>query len=174
VADAVRDKDGVSAAVVMAEMVAWLRDQGRTLLGELEAIHRKYGLFVSTQVNVTRPGASGAEEIRGIMSRLRASKPRAFGEHQVAVVRDYDAQIETHVADGRTGKLTLPKSNVLAFELVGGSRIIARPSGTEPKIKFYFDVREAVRAGEPMGAAEARANGVMEALKKAFVAVAQG
>ena len=145
VGDVVRDKDGVSAAVVMAEMVAWLRDQKRTLVDELESIHRKYGLFVSSQVNITRPGASGVAEITGIMSRLRASKPRAFGEHQVAVFRDYDEQRETHLADGRTAKLTLPKSNVLAYELAGGSRIIARPSGTEPKIKFYFDVREAVR-----------------------------
>ncbi|MGO8999707.1 MAG: phospho-sugar mutase [Polyangiaceae bacterium] len=174
VGDAVRDKDGVSAAAVMAEMVAWLQDNGRTLLGELESIHRKYGLFVSSQVNITRPGASGVAEIKGIMSRLRASKPRVFGGHQVAIVRDYDAQTETHLADGRTGQLSLPKSNVLAFELAGGSRIIARPSGTEPKIKFYFDVREAVRSGEPMAEAERRANGVMEELKKAFVAVAQG
>jgi phosphomannomutase len=174
VGDVVRDKDGVSAAVVMAEMVAWLRDRGRTLLGELEAIHRKYGLFVSSQVNITRPGASGVAEIKAIMARLRASKPRAFGPHEVAVCRDYDAQEETRLADGRTSKLSLPRSNVLAFELAGGSRIIARPSGTEPKIKFYFDVREVVREGELIGAAEARANGVMEELKKVFGEVAQG
>ena len=70
--------------------------------------------------------------------------------------------------------MSLPRSNVVSFELAGGSRIIARPSGTEPKIKFYFDVREEVRAGEPMAVADGRAKGVMEALKKAFVAVAQG
>jgi phosphomannomutase len=174
VGDVVRDKDGVSAAVVMAEMVAWLRDRGKTLLDELESIHRKYGLFVSSQVNVTRPGVSGVAEIKAIMARLRALKPRAFGSHPVAVYRDYDEQLETHFTDGRTGKLSLPRSNVLAFELQGGSRIIARPSGTEPKIKFYFDVREAVRDGELMAAAESRANGVMEELKKLFVAVAQG
>ena len=174
VGDAVRDKDGVSAAVVMAEMVAWLRERGKTLVGELESIHRKYGLFVSSQVNITRPGASGVAEIKAIMTRLRAAKPRAFGEHPVAVVRDYDEQTETHLADGRTAKLSLPRSNVLAFELASGSRIIARPSGTEPKIKFYFDVREAVREGEPMAAAEGRANGVMEELKALFGKVAQG
>jgi phosphomannomutase len=186
IGDVVRDKDGVSAAVVMAEMVAWLRDSGRTLTDQLESIHRTYGLFVSSQVNITRPGASGVAEIKGIMSRLRASRPRSFGKHEVAIVRDYDAQTETHLdgtsaaeprrgphqTDGRTEKLVLPRSNVLAFELAGGSRIIARPSGTEPKIKFYFDVREAVRAGEPMAAAEGRANGVMEELKRLFVAVA--
>ena len=174
VGDVVRDKDGVSAAVLVAEMAAWLRDAGRTLLDELDAIHRRYGVFVSTQVNVTRPGATGAEEIRGIMSRLRASKPRRFGAHEVALVRDYDAQTEVRLADGQTSKLALPRSNVLAFELEGGSRIIARPSGTEPKIKYYFDVREAVGEGEDVAAAEARADGVMEELKGEFVGVAGG
>jgi phosphomannomutase len=173
IGDAVRDKDGVSAAVVMAEMVAWLKSEGRTLVDQLEAISREYGLFVSSQVNVTRPGAAGAQEIKAMMTRLRDSKPRRFGAHDVAAVRDYDVQVETF-ADGRTARLVLPKSNVLAFELAGGSRIIARPSGTEPKIKFYFDVKESVRAGEPLEAAEARANAVMDELKKAFVALAQG
>ncbi len=172
IGDNVRDKDGVSAAVVMAEMVAWLKDAGKTLADELEAIHRKYGLFVSSQVNITRPGASGVAEIKAIMDRLRGAKPRAFGEHAIVLERDYEAQTETRLADGRVEKLTLPESNVLAYELAGGSRVIARPSGTEPKIKFYFDVREEVRAGEPMAAADGRAKGVMEGLKKAFVAVA--
>ncbi len=173
IGDVVRDKDGVSAAVVMAEMVAWLRDEKRTLLGELDAIHRKYGLFVSSQVNITRPGASGVAEIRAIMERLRASSPRAFGAHEVAVVRDYEAQTATRLADGKVTRLTLPKSNVLSFELVSGSRIIARPSGTEPKIKFYFDVRAVVAEGEPMKDAEARANATMSELSRLFVAAAQ-
>ncbi len=173
IGDVVRDKDGVSAAVVMAEMVAWLRERGKTLADELESIHRQYGLFVSSQVNITRPGARGAAEIGAIMTRLRAAKPRAFGEHKVAVVRDYEERTVTHLADGRTEPLELPRSNVLAFELAGGSRIIARPSGTEPKIKFYFDVREAVREGEAMAVAEARAKGVMEGMKKVFAEVAQ-
>jgi phosphomannomutase len=170
VGDVVRDKDGVSAAVMVAEMVAWLRDQKRTLLGELDAIHRRYGLFVSSQVNITRPGATGVAEIRAIMAHLRASSPRAFGPHEVAVVRDYEAQTATRLADGKVTRLTLPKSNVLAFELTSGSRIIARPSGTEPKIKFYFDVRSAVAEGEPMKDAEARANATMAELSRLFVA----
>jgi phosphomannomutase len=173
VGDVVRDKDGVSAAVVMAEMVAWLRDQKRTLLDELDAIHRKYGLFVSSQVNVTRPGASGVAEIRAIMAHLRATSPRAFGPHEVAIVRDYDAQTATRLSDGQLTKLVLPKSNVLAYELTSGSRIIARPSGTEPKIKFYFDVRAVVGEKESMKDAEARANATMSELSRLFVAAAQ-
>ena len=174
IGDAVRDKDGISAAVIVAEMVAWLRDRGRTLIDQLEVIHRRYGLFVSTQVNITRPGAAGVAEISAIMTRLRAAKPRKFGAHDVAIARDYDEQTETRLADGRVEKLILPRSNVLAYELEGGSRIIARPSGTEPKIKFYFDVREAVKGEEPMAAAEARAHGVMEDLKSAFARMAHG
>ena len=174
IGDLVRDKDGVSAAAVMAEMVAWLRDRGRTLVDELESIHRLYGLYVSSQVNVTRPGASGVAEIKAIMDRLRESKPGAFGAHRVVLERDYDARVETRRADGYVSPLALPRSNVLAYELEGGSRIIARPSGTEPKIKFYFDVREAVDPEEPIAAAEARANGAMEELKKVFVAIASG
>ncbi|HEY2516267.1 MAG TPA: phospho-sugar mutase, partial [Polyangiaceae bacterium] len=173
VGDLVRDKDGISAALIMAEMVAWLRDKEQTLLGELEAIYRKYGLYVSSQVNVTRPGAKGVEEIRALMDRLRSAAPRAIGSHLVRVLRDYDAKTELHLEDGHTEPLTLPKSNVLAFELEGGSRIIARPSGTEPKIKFYFDICEAVREGEPMSMAEERALQTMEGLKGAFVALAQ-
>jgi phosphomannomutase len=174
VGDVVRDKDGVSAAVLVAEMVAWLRDEGRTVQDELERVHRKYGLFVSSQVNVTRPGASGVAEIRAIMQRLRDAKPRAIGKHEVAVARDYEAQLETSLATGRTTPLVLPKSNVLAFELTGGSRVIARPSGTEPKIKYYFDVREPVREGEPIATTEGRANAVMEELRGAFTALAAG
>jgi phosphomannomutase len=174
VGDVVRDKDGISAAVIAAEMVAWLRDQGRTLQDELDAIHRTYGLLVSSQVNIARPGATGAEEIRGIMARLRAANPERIGAHQVAVVRDYEAQTARHRPNGPTEALTLPKSNVLAFELSGGSRIIARPSGTEPKIKFYFDVRTDVGAEEPIKAAEARASAEMSELSRAFVGLAQG
>jgi phosphomannomutase len=174
VGDVVRDKDGISAAVVMAELTAWLRAHGRTLQDELETIHRTYGLWISSQVNVTRPGAAGVQEIRAIMDRLRAAKPRAFGAYPVAVVRDYQAQTETHLEDGRTQPLTLPKSNVLAFELAGKSRIIARPSGTEPKIKFYFDVCERMADGEPLAAAEARAIATKNELESVFVRIAKG
>jgi phosphomannomutase len=176
VGDVVRDKDGISAAVVMAELTAWLRARGKTLLDELESIHRRYGLFVSSQVNITRPGAEGVQEIRALMDRFRAANPRMFGAYPVVVVRDYLAQTATHLEDGDDGRvepLTLPKSNVLAFELAGGSRIIARPSGTEPKIKFYFDVREPMREGEPLADAVARANATKMELESVFVTFAK-
>jgi phosphomannomutase len=171
VGDVVRDKDGISAAAIVAEMAAVLGSRGKTLLAELESIYRRYGLFVSSQVSLTRKGASGAAEIAALMDRLRAAPPRRVGDKEVLATRDYQAKERVDAKGGKT-PLTLPKSNVLTFELSGGSRIIARPSGTEPKVKFYFDVREDVAEGESLAEAEARANGVMKRLADAFVEIA--
>jgi phosphomannomutase len=171
VGDVVRDKDGISAAVMVAELLAMLRTRGRTLVDEIESIHRKYGLFVSSQVNLVRKGARGLAEIKQMMERLRAARPGQIGAHHVEAICDYDAQAR-RTKDGHTSPLSLPRSNVLSYELAGGSRIIARPSGTEPKIKFYFDVRETVAQGEPMEIAEARASSAMKMLSDAFVELA--
>ena len=170
VGELVRDKDGISAAVVFAELAAVLRAQGTTVLAHLEGLYRRYGLFVSSQVNLTRKGAEGIAELRAIMARLRKSPPWNVGDHEVVSVRDYQAQVIL-AKDGSTKPLTLPKSDVLAFELASGSRIIARPSGTEPKAKFYFDVREPIAEGEALAAASARAEATMKKLADAFVAI---
>ncbi len=167
VGDVVRDKDGISAALIFAELTAALREKGQTVLAALEAVYRQYGLFVSSQVNITKKGADGAAQIKGMMQKLRASRPSTVGDTKIVAVSDYDAQTR-RAADGKTTALSLPKSNVLAYELEGGSRIIARPSGTEPKIKFYFDVREEMRAGEGLLDAEARAGASMEKLAAAW------
>ncbi len=167
VGDVVRDKDGISAAVVFAELAAMLRARGQTVLGRLEAIYREHGLFLSSQVNVTKKGVDGASEIRALMTRLRTSAPSLVGSHAVMAVSDYESQ-ERRGTDGTKGPLHLPRANVLAFELSGGSRIIARPSGTEPKIKFYFDVREEMRPEESLAEAETRAKGTMQALADAW------
>jgi phosphomannomutase len=171
VGDAVRDKDGISAALLVAEMCAVLAARKRTLLDELDAISTQYGVFVSAQVSLTRKGASGAAEIAGMMSRLRSAPPKKIGDHAVVAVSDFAAQTRT-AADGTATKLTLPASNVMVFELEGGSRIIARPSGTEPKVKFYFDVREVVAAGEAVAVAEARADETRKRLAEVFQALA--
>jgi phosphomannomutase len=171
VGDAVRDKDGISAAVRMAEMAAVLRGRGRSIQDELEAIYRKYGLALSSQVNLTKKGAEGAREIASLMDRLRADTPSAIGGHVVEAVSDYRAQTRVP-RGGRATSLPLPKSNVLAFELADGSRIVARPSGTEPKVKFYFDVREDVEPSEGLRAAEARAAEKLRKLSVAFVELA--
>ncbi|MDB4946766.1 MAG: Phosphomannomutase [Labilithrix sp.] len=173
VGELVRDKDGVSAAALFAELTAVLRAQGTTVLDHLEGLYRRYGLYVSSQVNVKRQGAEGIAELRAIMDRLRKSPPWKVGSEDVVKVRDYQEQTIT-AKDGSVTALTLPKSDVLAFELASGSRIIARPSGTEPKAKFYFDVREPIADGETLAIVEQRAADVMQKLSDAFTKIALG
>lgn len=171
VGDIVRDKDGIGAAVVLCELAAVRRASGASLLDELESLARRYGLFVSGQRSVTLPGVDGVAKIGAIMSRLRASAPSLIGP--LAVVAWSDLLARTRTARGQPPTpLALPASNVLTYELEGGSRIIARPSGTEPKIKFYFDVREPIAEGEPVAAPRARAEQLMKELSLAFCAVA--
>ncbi|MBX3192765.1 MAG: phospho-sugar mutase [Labilithrix sp.] len=171
VGELVRDKDGISAAVLFAELAAVLRAKGTTARAHLEDLYRRYGLFVSSQVNLTRKGADGLAELKAIMARLRASPPWTIAGHEVATVRDYLGQTVT-ARDGSTKPIALPKSDVLTFDLASGSRVIARPSGTEPKAKFYFDVREPIAPGEPIAAAAARAEETMAKLADDFVALA--
>ena len=170
VGDVVRDKDGISAARLVAEMAAFLKGRGSSLAAELERVYRRFGLYVSEQVSLTRKGTEGAREIAAIMEKLRAKSPAAIGKLAVLAVRDLETSVRTG-KDGATTKLTLPRSNVLIFELEGGNRIIARPSGTEPKAKLYFDVKEAIRDGESVAAAEQRAHQVVEQLKTAMNAL---
>ncbi len=167
----VRDKDGISAALLLAELAAVRRAEGKTLLDELEALARRFGLFASGQRSFTLPGQSGMEIIEGVMQQLRRSPPAAIGG--AAVIARADVEAGTRVTrDGSVERLPFPCSNVLVYELEGGHRIIARPSGTEPKIKFYFDVREQVREGEPIEQAEARARARMDSLASAFCLLA--
>jgi phosphomannomutase len=167
----VRDKDGISAALLAAELAAVRWAEGKTLLDELEAIARRHGLFVSTQRSLTMPGQDGLARIASIMTRLRTSPPSAVGVLPVLSVSDYQARRRT-AADGSVTPLALPPSNVLGFELGGGSRVVARPSGTEPKIKFYVDLCEPIAEGEPFAAAERRAEEKLAALATAFLTAA--
>jgi phosphomannomutase len=157
VGDVVYDKDGISAALLAAEVAAVLRERGETLLGALDAIAARWGVFTSAQVSLTRKGASGVEAIRAMMAGLRASPPTHLDGDPVVAVVDYLA-----------GGQGLPSSDVIALELASGSRVIARPSGTEPKMKFYFDIRREV-AGD-VRAARSRAVASMDRLKAAFLA----
>jgi phosphomannomutase len=172
VGDVVRDKDGISAALMAAEVTAVLRGRGLTVQQELERIARRWGVFTSTQVNVTRKGASGIAAIRAMMDRLRSAPPARVGSDDVVAVADYEARTRVDTRTRAVTPLTLPQSNVLTFELASGSRIIARPSGTEPKAKFYFDVREEVAGDETVASATDRAVSAMGTLSAAFVALA--
>jgi phosphomannomutase len=172
VGELVRDKDGISAAVALAEQAALLAAEGKTLGHELERLYREFGLFVSSQVNVTRKGQDGAKELRAMMDRLRANVPAQVGGLDVVAVSDYQAQ--TRQERGSSSAIALPKSNVVSLELEDGTRIIARPSGTEPKAKFYFDICEQVAAGEPMAQALGRATDKQRHLEEAFGAFMLG
>jgi phosphomannomutase len=166
----VRDKDGISAAAVFAELAAAAAAEGRTVLDELERVARAYGLYASGQRSVWRKGVEGAQEIAAMMERLRDALPTRIGDHAVVAVRDVERGVETR--GGEASRLALPRSNVLIFDLEGGARVVARPSGTEPKIKYYFDLREEVAPGEPFAAAKERADARLGRLIDAFVAVA--
>ncbi|MDC0709711.1 phospho-sugar mutase [Stigmatella sp. ncwal1] len=162
VGSVVRDKDGVSAALVFADLAAWCQSRGVTVVGYLEEIQRRHGLFVGAQRNFTFPGAQGAQTIARIMDGFRREAPKRVGAYAVQAVKDY-----------KTGALRLPPSNVIAFELEGGGRVTLRPSGTEPKIKYYFELKEAPGAGEPLVQARARAEGRLRTVIDAFVALAR-
>ncbi len=167
----VRDKDGISAGLVFADLAAWCQSRGTTVLGYLEEIQRKHGLFVGTQRNFTFKGAEGAQIITRIMDGFRANPPARVGEYAVGGSKDYKKGEAR--AGGKVEKLTLPPSNVIAYELEGGHRVTLRPSGTEPKIKYYFELKEMLGAGESVAQARARAEGRLQALINAFVALAR-
>ncbi len=152
----VRDKDGVSACVMFAELVAWNRARGKTVLDHLDDIYRRVGLFVTEQVSLTKPGSEGLAEIRAAMARFRAEPPAAIGGIAIEQVVD--------LAKGEGG---LPPSDVLVFKLAGGRRIIMRPSGTEPKLKSYYEVRVQIGAGEEVADARGRALAELATLRDA-------
>jgi phosphomannomutase len=169
----VKDKDGIGAALVCARLAAHLRAEGKTIGDRLDEIARDFGVYVSAQHNATFKGAEGARRIGGIMARLRESPPWRIGPAQVSALRDFQRGLRL-LPRGAREPMEFPPSNVLTFDLEGGDRIVARPSGTEPKIKFYFDVKSVVGAGESLEAARARGEARLSELRAAFVALAEG
>jgi len=165
VGSVVRDKDGVSALLLMLDLASAEKAAGRTVLDTLEDLYRSYGLYMAEQVAFKLPGAAGAEKIRDLMSQLREKSPSQFGGS--AVVEHTDLLAGTRTRGGKTTQVELPSSNVLGFVLEDGSRILARPSGTEPKIKFYFEVQEPVV--DTLVAAKSCAQVKLGILKKALL-----
>ncbi len=166
----VRDKDGVSAALMVAALASELKAKGQTLLDRLDEIHATHGLFVSGQHNLTAPGASGQKRIADIMAAFRARPVESLAGKRVVAWSDYQGGVRRDAAGERA--MGLPPSNVLRLELEGGSRVMLRPSGTEPKIKYYFDHREPRPEGEGAEACEARAKVNLAGLREAFLAEA--
>jgi len=135
----VRDKDAIQAVLVVAELAAYYRSRGLTLADGIEEIYKEYGYYAEKTISVTLSGVDGAEQIKAIMAKFRNNAPKEWNATAITVVEDFKAQTST-TADGIVTALTTPPSDVLKYTLADGSWIAVRPSGTEPKIKFYIAV----------------------------------
>lgn len=165
--DFCRDKDSVSAISLMAEALAWAKEKGMDFLQMLQDIYLKYGYSHEVGISVVRPGKSGAEEIQKMMREFRANPPKQLGGSLVSVVKDYDSLCKTLIAEGKVEKMDMPvTSNVLQYFTEDGSKVSIRPSGTEPKIKFYIEVHDKMASTADYDAANERAALKIEQIKK--------
>lgn len=155
-----RDKDAVVAVMCLCEVAAWCKANGKTVWDRMLEMYEEYGYYLETQYAVTLKGIDGSRQIQAIMDKLRANPPKEFGALKVLKVRDYDKDVVTDMVTGETASTGLPKSNVLYFDLTEDSWCCARPSGTEPKIKFYMGVK-----GTSIEDAKAKNAALTEALK---------
>lgn len=166
--DFVRDKDAVSACALLAEICAWAKDQGKTLYDILMEIYVEYGFSKEVTVNVTKPGKSGADEIRTMMDAFRTYPPKELGDSKVALVKDYKTLKATD-SKGNVKDIDMPEpSNVLQFFTEDGTKISVRPSGTEPKIKFYMEIKGEMACPKCYAGACADAEEKIEAVKKSL------
>ena len=166
--DFVRDKDAVSACTLLAEICAWAKDQGKTLFEVLLDIYVEYGFSKETTVNVVKPGKSGAEEIKAMMENFRSNPPREIGGSKVVLVKDFKTLKATD-GNGNITEIDMPEaSNVLQYFTEDGTKISVRPSGTEPKIKFYVEVKGEMGCHKCFDAANAAAEEKVEAVRKSL------
>ena len=142
VSDFVRDKDAVSACCMIAEMAAVLADSGKSMYQQLQELYLQYGYYKESLLSITRKGQAGAAEIQQMMDNFRSNPPREINGSPVVKMMDYKNRVATDLGNGTTTPITLPKSDVLQFFTADGTKVTVRPSGTEPKIKFYFGVKE--------------------------------
>lgn len=142
VGDFSRDKDAIASCAFIAEMAAYAKDKGRSLYDLLIDMYVEFGLYKEKLKSITKPGKSGQEDIKAMMANFRNNPPKMLGGSKVTKLLDYELRKETDLISGKTFEIALPKSDVLQFLTEDGSLISARPSGTEPKIKFYFSVNE--------------------------------
>ena len=155
-----RDKDAIVAVMCLCEMAAWCKKNGKTVWDQMITLYEKYGYFKESQYSITMKGIDGAKEIEELMNKLRSNPPRNFGGLKVKEFRDYTTGKTLNLESGEEGETGLPKSNVLYFDLTNDSWCCARPSGTEPKIKFYMGVK-----GNSLEDAEAKLQQLTEDLK---------
>ena len=154
IGDQVRDKDAISAVALLCEMAAYEKNKGRSLFDKLIDLYVAYGLYKENLISITKKGMNGAKEIADMMQGYRDNPPTTIDGVAVAELLDYELQVGKNLQTEATWKIDLPKSNVLQFALADGTKISARPSGTEPKIKFYFSVNSKLENPEGFEAAE--------------------
>lgn len=166
--DFVRDKDAVSACSLLAEICAYAKDHGKTLYDILMDIYLEYGYSKEFTINVERPGKSGADEIQQMMKDFRSNPPKDLGGSVIEITKDYQS-LELTKADGSKEKLDMPEtSNVLQWFCIDGTKVSVRPSGTEPKIKFYLEVKDVMNTAAEYKLCEERAEKKIEAIKKSL------
>ncbi|MBR1644765.1 MAG: phospho-sugar mutase [Bacteroidales bacterium] len=166
VGDFVRDKDAVSACSMIAEIAAWAAEQGKTFFDVLVDVYKEYGFYKEGLLSVVRKGRQGAEEIEQMMRDYRANPPSSINGSRVVRLNDYQLSVARNLQDGSTETLDLPKSNVLQFFTEDGNKITVRPSGTEPKIKFYFSVRTTLRDGADFDRVQQQLDDTIVAIQK--------
>lgn len=166
IGDDVRDKDAVASCAFIAELVAYAKDKGKTVFEWLIDLYLEYGFYKETLISLTKKGKSGAEEIQQMMADFRANPPKSIAGSNTLLVKDYQGQLETNLITGEKKKIDLPKSNVLQFITEDGSKISARPSGTEPKIKFYFGVKTELTSKEAFDSTSKALDDKIETIKK--------
>ncbi|HAA12214.1 MAG TPA: phosphoglucomutase [Cytophagales bacterium] len=155
VGDSVRDKDAVASCALISEMVAYAKDKGQSLFDLMMEMYQKYGFYLESLKSITKKGKTGAEEIAAMMEGFRSNPPAQLGGSPVVRFRDYQAGTEKDLITGEESALDYPKSNVLQFFTEDGTKISARPSGTEPKIKFYFSVNGDLPAADQFDTVQA-------------------
>ncbi|MDD3478984.1 MAG: phospho-sugar mutase [Paludibacteraceae bacterium] len=165
-AEFVRDKDAVACCALMAEMTAWAKDHGKTIFEMLQDIYLEYGYSKEKGISVVRLGKTGAEEIVAMMKNFRQNPPKEIAGSAVKVIKDYQSQEMIDVATGKVTKMNFPAlSNVLQYFTEDGTKVSVRPSGTEPKIKFYIEVQAPLANRADYNAVEAKANTKIEAVR---------
>ncbi len=164
--DFVRDKDAVSACSLLAEICAWAKDQGKTLYDVLMDIYMEYGLAVNSTINVVKPGKTGADEIKKMMADFRTAGPRELAGSKVVCTKDF-ASLKQYDADGNESPLDMPESSdVIQWYTADGTKVSVRPSGTEPKIKFYVEVKGEMKTVADYGSSRNKAMEKVEMIRK--------
>lgn len=166
IGDQIRDKDGVSAVALLCEMAAYEKSKGRSLFEKLIDLYVEYGFYLESLISITRKGMNGAKEIAAMMEGYRSNPPKQIAGVPVVQLLDYKLQKGTDLSNGTEWTIQIPSSNVLQFVLEDGSKISARPSGTEPKIKFYFSVNAPLKSRSDFDVTENQLNQMIAAIIK--------